>query len=207
MLTVLCICAIAFIRSPAGEAVSNALAGQTPALQNQLRTPTALGLMLPPVIRGMFAAIMLFALISTDCTMMHSWGTIFVQDIVVPLRKRPMETRQHVNLLRAAVVGVAVFAFAFSALLPQTTYINMFLAITAAITAGLGACIMGGFYWKKGTPAAAWAAMIGGALVAVVGEAMTLSWKSSFYPWLNANAAGVLACLNYVLHDVISATI
>src|SRR5688500_1425255 len=89
MLTVLCICAIAFIRSPAGEAVSNALAGQTPALQNQLRTPTALGLMLPPVIRGMFAAIMSFALISTDSTMMHCWGTSFVQYIMVPRRRRP----------------------------------------------------------------------------------------------------------------------
>src|SRR5688572_4474928 len=207
MLTVLCICAIAFIRSPAGEAVSNALAGQTPALQNQLRTPTALGLMLPPVIRGMFAAIMLFALISTDCTMMHSWGTIFVQDIVVPLRKKPMETRQHVNLLRVAVVGVAIFAFLFSALLPQQTYILMFLAITTAVTAGLGACIIGGFYWKKGTTAAAWAAMIGGAVVAVVGETMTQTWKSSLYPWLAASAPGFIDSANYVLRDVISATI
>src|SRR5688572_27258070 len=207
MLTVLCICAIAFIRSPAGEAVSNALAGQTPALQNQLRTPTALGLMLPPVIRGMFAAIMLFALISTDCTMMHSWGTIFVQDIVVPLRKRPMETRQHVNLLRAAVVFVAVFAFTFSALLPPSTYILMFLAITTAVTAGLGACIIGGFYWKKGTAAAAWAAMIGGALVAVAGETLSLAWKPRLYPWLSANAPEFLQRANHVLQNVISAAI
>src|SRR5688572_4034578 len=184
MLTVLCICAIAFLKSPAGgAAVSNALAGvQGTALENQLRTPAALGLMLPPVIRGMFAAIMLFALISTDCTMMHSWGTIFVQDIVVPLRKRPMGTRQHVNLLRAAVIGVALFAFLFSALLPPSTYILMFLAITTAVTAGLGACIIGGFYWKKGTAAAAWAAMIGGALVAVAGEALSLAWKPRLYP-------------------------
>src|SRR5688572_28820833 len=207
MLTVLCICAIAFIRSPAGEAVSNALAGQTPALQNQLRTPTALGLMLPPVIRGMFAAIMLFALISTDCTMMHSWGTIFVQDVVVPLRKRPMGMRQHVNLLRAAVVGVALFAFCFSVLVPQTTYILMFLTVMAAITAGAGACIIGGFYWKKGTTAAAWAAMVSGALVSSVGWTMNQTWKGWLYPWLSRNAPEFLVKADYVLRDVISATI
>lgn len=209
MLTVLCICAIAFLATPAGSAaVSDALANvKGTALENQLRTPTALGEMLPPVIRGMFAAIMLFALISTDCTMMHSWGTIFVQDIVVPLRTRPMETRQHVNLLRAAVVAVAVFAFTFSALLKQVTYINMFLAITSALTAGLGACIIGGFYWKKGTAAAAWAAMVGGALVAVVGEIFSLYWKSDLFPWLAANAGGLLTSANWLLKDVISATI
>src|SRR5688572_12462979 len=204
MLTVLCICAIAFIRSPAGEAVSNALAGQTPALQNQLRTPTALGLMLPPVIRGMFAAIMLFALISTDCTMMHSWGTIFVQDIVVPLRKRPMETRQHVNLLRYAVVGVAIFAFTFSALVPQTTYIAMFLAITSAVFMGAGACIIGGFYWKRGTTAAAWAAMIGAATVAVVGETLAQTWQPWLYPYLAANTPGFLSSTDSLLRGISS---
>src|SRR5688500_438287 len=209
MLTVLCICAIAFLHSPVGSAaVADALANvKGSALENQLRTPTALGHMLPPVIRGMFAAIMLFALISTDCTMMHSWGTIVGQDSIVPLRKRPMDMRQHVNLLRLAVVAVAVFAFVFSWRFKQVTYINMFLAITGAVTAGLGACIIGGFYWKKGTTAAAWAAMIGGALVAVLGETLTLTWKSHGYPWLAANAPGFINSANYVLRDLISATI
>lgn len=208
MTTVLCICAIAFVASPTGAAaVGHALESfKGTSLEAQLRTPTALGLMLPPVIRGMFAAIMLFAIISTDCTMMHSWGTIFVQDIVVPLKK-PMEPAQHVNLLRCAVVGVATFAFLFSWLLPQTTYINMFLAITGAITAGLGACILGGFYWKRGTTAAAWAAMISGALVSVVGEAATQTWRAWLYPWLSQSAPGFLQKANYILHDVISATI
>jgi solute:Na+ symporter, SSS family len=209
MLTVLCICAIAFLATPHGSsAVADALSHvKGTALENQLRTPTALGHMLPPVIRGMFAAIMLFALISTDCTMMHSWGTIFVQDVIVPLRKRPMEMRQHVNLLRVAVVAVALFAFTFSALLKQVTYINMFIAITSALTAGLGACIIGGFYWKKATTAAAWTAMIGGAGIAVLGEVLSLSWRSSLYPWMAANAGGVLQSANWLLRDVISAAI
>jgi SSS family solute:Na+ symporter len=134
--------------------------------------------------------------------MMHSWGTIFVQDIVVPLRKRPMATKQHVNLLRAAVVGVALFAFCFSALIPQTTYINMFLAITSAVFMGAGACIIGGFYWKRGTTSAAWAAMIGAALVALVGETLAQTWKPWLYPWLAQNAAGFLQSSDAVLRAI-----
>jgi solute:Na+ symporter, SSS family len=133
---------------------------------------------------------------------MHSWGTIFVQDIVVPLRKRPMETRQHVNLLRAAVVGVALFAFCFSALVPQTTYINMFLAITSAVFMGAGACIIGGFYWKRGTTSAAWAAMIGAAVVALAGETLAQTWRPWLYPWLAQNATGLLQSTDSVLRGI-----
>jgi SSS family solute:Na+ symporter len=49
--------------------------------------------------------------------------------------------------------------------------------------------------------------MIGGALVAVVGEALSLTWRTTLYPWLSANAPGFLDQANYVLRDVISATI
>lgn len=194
MLTVLCICAITFMHSAHGQQILNqALAGvKGTALESQLKTPAALGHMLPPVIRGMFASIMLFALISTDCTMMHSWGTIFVQDIVVPLRKKPLATRAHVNLLRWAVVGVALFALAFSFCFNQTTYINMFLAIVGAVFFGAGACIIGGFYTRRGTTAAAWGAMISAAAVSLIGGTLTQTWKPWLYPWLRDYAPGVL---------------
>ena len=46
----------------------------------------------------------------------------------------------------------------------------MFFAITGAIYAGgSGAVIIGGLYWKRGTTAAAWAAMITGSSIAVAG--------------------------------------
>lgn len=204
MLTVLCICAIAFLNSPAGaEAVNQSLAAvKGTALENQLRTPAALGHMMPPIARGMFAAIMLFALISTDCTMMHSWGTIFVQDIIVPLRKKPLEMKEHVNLLRWAVVGVAIFAFVFSLTFNQTTFINMFLAITGAMFFGAGACIIGGFYWKKGTTAGAWTAMLAAAVVSITGGACVQLWKPYFYPYLSQHAPDFLKSLDGVLRAI-----
>lgn len=209
MLAVLGICIFTFLNSDkfAGDAAAARaqlahLSATEPAIAKQMLSPAALGHMLPTAVKGMFAAIMLFALVATDCSMMHSWGTIFVQDIVVPLRRRPLGPREHVNLLRWAVLGVAVFAFCFSWLVPLTGYINMFLAIVGAVFAGAGACIIGGFYWKKGTTAAAWTAMVGAAAFSMTGAALTQSWKTITYPWLSAHAGGALAMVDSVLRGI-----
>lgn len=209
MLAVLGICIFTFLNHPSyasGAAAAKSqlahLTATEPAIAKQMLSPAALGHMLPTGIKGMFAAIMLFALVATDCSMMHSWGTIFVQDIVVPLKKRHLEPREHVNLLRWAVLGVAIFAFMFSWLVPLTGYINMFLAIVGAVFAGAGACIIGGFYWKKGTTAAAWTAMVGAAAFSMTGAALTQSWKSITYPWLSTHAPGLLAGVDSALRGV-----
>jgi SSS family solute:Na+ symporter len=65
---------------------------------------------------------------------------------------------------------VAAFIFFFSLLFKQGQYILLFFAITGAIFAGgSGAVIIGGLYWKRGTTAAAWAAMLTGSSIAVSG--------------------------------------
>ena len=52
----------------------------------------------------------------------------------------------------------------------MTDYIFLYFAITAAIfVGGSGAVIIGGLYWKKGTTAAAWSALIVGSVVSVTG--------------------------------------
>jgi SSS family solute:Na+ symporter len=53
---------------------------------------------------------------------------------------------------------------------PNYEYIAMFFAITGAIFAGgSGAVIIGGLYWKRGTTAGAWSAMLTGSGIAVGG--------------------------------------
>ena len=65
---------------------------------------------------------------------------------------------------------MAVFIFFFSLIFQQSQHILLFFAITGAIFAGgSGAVIIGGLYWKRGTAAAAWAAMITGSSIAVGG--------------------------------------
>jgi SSS family solute:Na+ symporter len=142
-------------------------------IQSQMRVPLVLANILPVGLMGAFAAVMLAAFISTHDTYLHSWGTIIVQDVILPLRKKPFSPKHHLLILRLAIVGVAVFIFFFSLLFQQTQKIALFFAITGAIFAGgSGAVIIGGLYWKRGTTAAAWSAMIIGAAIAVNGIIM-----------------------------------
>lgn len=142
----------------------------TEALKSQLRVPLVLSSVLPVGLLGAFAAVMLAALISTHDTYMHSWGSILMQDVLLPLRKKPLTPKQHLLALRLSIASVAVFIFFFSLLFQQTQKIALFFAITGAIFAGgSGAVIIGGLYWKRGTTSAAWTAMLTGATIAVAG--------------------------------------
>ena len=153
------------------HSVDSALAGiNGEAVQSQLRVPLVLRQLLPPGIMGLFTAVLLAAFISTHDTYLHSWGSILVQDVLLPLRKKPIEPQQHIRWLRTAIIGVALFIFLFSLLFQQSQYIFLFFAVTGAIFAGgSGAVIIGGLYWKRGTTAAAWSAMITGSAISVGG--------------------------------------
>ena len=144
--------------------------GETRTLLTQMRTPVVLGVILPTGLLGLMCAAMLAALVSTYDTYLHSWGSILVQDVILPFRKRPLTPRQHLWLLRASIFAVAVFIFMFSLLFRQTQYIIMFLAITGAVFfGGAGSAIIGGLYWKRGTTAGAWGAMITGITLSLAG--------------------------------------
>ena len=151
--------------------VNSVLRGiESEPLQSQVRTPLILTKLLPSGLLGAFAAVMLAAFVSTHDTYLHSWGSIFIQDVVMPFRKRPLSERAHLLWLRGSILGVAIFIFMFSLLFQQSEYIFLFFAITGAIFAGgSGAVIIGGLYWKRGTAAAAWTAMLTGSGIAVGG--------------------------------------
>lgn len=183
-ITLLAICAFTYMTSPdfaEGAAQVNAqllTIDGGPQIQAQMRVPVALSHILPVGIKGVFAAIVFFAMVACDGSYMHSWGGIFIQDVIVPLRKKPFTPKQHIRLLRWSITGVAIFAFLFSLLYTQTDYILMFFAITGAIfLGGSGCAILGGLYWKKGTTAGAWAGMITGSALAVGGLVIQQVWK------------------------------
>lgn len=143
---------------------------ESETIRNQLRGPSVLVTLLPAGLLGAFAAVMLTAFVSTHDTYLHSWGSIFIQDVVMPFRRRPFTPEQHVRALRWSIAGVAAFIFLFSLLFRQSQYIWLFFAITGAIFAGgSGAVLIGGLYWRRGTTAAAWSAMITGSSIAVGG--------------------------------------
>ena len=147
------------------------------AVQKQMLVPIALTKMLPIGLMGLFAASLLAAAISTDDTYLHSWGATFVQDVILPFRKKGFSPKQHIWILRASILFVAVFIFFFSLLFRQNDYILMFMYMTGAIyLGGAGAVIVGGLYWKIGTTAAAWGAMCTGSGLAVSGMLTRTLW-------------------------------
>ena len=204
----------AFLTHPEHAAASAGLqeliaAQPTEALQAEMRVPLALGVMLPTGLLGLVVAAMLGAAISTDEAYLHSWSSIFVQDVVLPFRKRPMSPRAQLVLLKAAVLGVAIFAFFFSLHWQPGEYIAMYGALTGSIfVAGGGAAIIGGLYTRWGTVGGAWAAMLAGIGLSVPGlmvlnapaawvEAMAApepaagAWAAGAFGWIRANVTGM----------------
>ena len=159
-------------------------------LKSQMRAPIVLSEVLPVGLLGAFAALMLAAFISTHDTYLHSWASIFVQDVILPFRKKPFEKDDHIKALRYSIFGVAIFIFTFSLVFDQNQEIALYFAVTFAIFAGgVGAVIIGGLYWDRGTTEGAWAAMTIGATIAVTGTIVPQisdSWLSQEYDliWL-----------------------
>jgi len=68
-----------------------------------------------------------------------------------------------------SILGVGITIFILSILFTQTDKVFLFLNVSGAIfVGGSGAAIIGGLYWKRGSTAAAWSAMITGATVATL---------------------------------------
>ena len=171
-------------------------------IQKQMTVPLVLAKILPRGVMGLLSAVMLMAFISTHNTYLHSWGSIFVQDVVLPLRKKPLTLKQHMLLLRLSIFFVAVFIFLWSILFRQTEYIFMFFAITGAIwLGGAGSVIIGGLYWKHGSTKGAFASLIIGATVALSGIALQQAWPL-LYPWMDANTPTLLSSTQVLLEGI-----
>lgn len=202
MLLVLAICALTYMNHPAFAAesvpIKQAISEiEQPYIQKQMTVPIALRYLLPIGIKGLFVSIMIMGLLAGDAGHLHSWGSIFVQDVILPLKKKAMSPRQHMWVLRIAVASVALFAIFFSTVFPQTQYITLWWFLTGTVfTGGAGAAIIGGLYWKRGTTAAAWSAAITGSLLSLIGIVC-----GSFWPWVKTSAGPTFASAGITLPE------
>ena len=151
------------------------------AIISQIQIPLVLAELLPAGLLGLFCAALLGAFISTHDTYLHSSGSMLIQDVILPFKKKSFTPRQHLWLLRVAILGVAVFIFFFSLKFEHAQRIIMYTNQTAGMfVAGAGSVIIGGLYWKRGTTAAAWVAMITGLSLSVLGIVMTQNRPDTF---------------------------
>lgn len=174
-ITLLALAAVAVMRLPefAGKAhlVSASLAKiPNQSIQDQMRVPIVMAHLLPVAVKGLLGTIFLFFSFTCHDTYMHSWGSIFIQDVYMPIKNRALDPAEHIKLLRWSIIGVAVFSFLFSLFYVPTEQIYFFFAITGTIwLGGSGAVIIGGLYWKRGTTQAAYCSLIVGAVMGIGG--------------------------------------
>ena len=151
---------------------------EDPQVRDQMTTPITMTLWMPLGLMGAFAAVMFAAFISTHDTYLHSWGSIFVQDVYLPLRNREIDTKKHLQLLRLSIFGVAVFIFLFSSFYRQTQDILLFFALTGAFwLGGAGVVIVGGLYTSWGTTRGAFAGLTSGTVLATAGMVCEHWWE------------------------------
>jgi SSS family solute:Na+ symporter len=211
------ICAYAFMHLPeyanqSGQAKTLLDQIINPQIRTQMTTTIALKYILPIGAVGAIVGVMLSAFIGNCDTYLHSWGSIFIQDVVMPFRKKSLTPAQHIRFLKWSIFGVAIFIFIFSLVFRQTEYIYMFFMITGAIfLGGAGAVVVGGLYWKRGTTAAAWCTMIAGSVLSVaaviirqIHQTHPFTGKIMGYIASQNGAvltfyASVLACLIYIV--------
>lgn len=148
------------------------------AVRGQMTVSTALAFILPVGGKGLFLAIMVAAMISSKSAFIHSFGSIFVQDVVMPFRKTHPVPERQLAWLRFSMLGVTAFAVLFGCLYRQTESILMYFALSNTLwLGGSGAVLIGGLYWKKGNTTGAYAAMTVGAVLGLSGFAVMQGWE------------------------------
>lgn len=150
------------------------------AIQSEMTVPITLALLLPVGIKGLLATVVIFLSFTCHDTYMHAWGSIFIQDVVLPIRNRPLETHEQIKWLRWSIFFVALFAFCFSLFYTETDKLLYFQAITGTIwLGGAGAIMIGGLYSRFGTTAGAYAAVISGGLLGIADIVVPKIWEGT----------------------------
>ena len=103
----------------------------SPADAAQQRVPLLLREVLPPWAAGAFAAAMMGFFLSTHTTYLHAWGTVLVQDVLLPITG-PRDRLTHLRWLRRSVVLVALLIFLWSWLVPTRDFILMFMSLSGS---------------------------------------------------------------------------
>ncbi len=208
VLVVLPITAFAIMHEPAFADLSRAANSvlktvQDPQVVKQITVPVVISTFLPVGLIGLFGATIIAAFIAMTDTALHTYGSMFIQDIILPFRKRSFSTIQHLRVLRWSILGVSVFVYFWSLLVPIKSFIFMFIAVVTAIGGGSGAVLIGGLYWKRGTTTAAWGAMLTAAILAFAGfiiqqsdEVFPINGQvMSFICWISASVVYVAISL------------
>ena len=163
----------------------NSLFQQFRTLYYQQMLPVTLRNMLPAGMLGLFCLLMVLAMISTDDSRIFSATITISQDVILPFIKRELTPRQHMWILRVVAICIGVFFYLGSSFMAQLDYIQLYVTLTCTMwLGGCGPVIVFGLYSRFGTTKGAWASLVNGMSMAVIGALVQRNWADHVYPWL-----------------------
>ena len=163
------ICAFVFIVTQAPDLqelffVQDSSPDAKPELSALYALPVYLGRLLPVGVIGLISAAMIAAFMSTHDSYLLCWSSVITQDIIAPLRRKPLSVRQRVNLTRLLIVVIGIYILAWGLFYEGGDAIWDYMAITGAIYfTGAFALLAGGLYWKRASRWGANCALLAGA--------------------------------------------
>lgn len=154
----------------------------------QQMMPAVVHKVFPKWIVALLILLCLLLVVSTDDTRIFDTTTTWVQDFILPWFRKAPSPRLHLAIFRCVSVAVGACFWIGSYYLAQMDYISMFVTIVCSLwVAGAGIIVTFGLYWRRGTTAGAYAALVSGGGLSVAGLLVQRYWASSVFPWLAAH--------------------
>ena len=164
---------------------ANAKFQQFRALYHQLMLPTSMRKMLPGGLLGLFALLMVLAMLSTDDTRIYSATLTIAQDCVLPFKKGGFTPKQHMWMIRIVAISIGVFFFCGSFFMAQMDYISLYVSMVCSFwMGGCGPVMIFGLYSRFGTTAGAFTSLIAGMLLSGFTAFLNRRWADVVFPWL-----------------------
>ena len=149
----------------------------------QLNLSVTMRALLPHGLFGLFALLLFLAMLSTDDTRIYSAALTIAQDVVLPLRKKPFTTKQHVWMIRIVAICIGIFFLFGSYYMKQMDYIQMFVTLACAMwVSGAGAVMTFGLYSRFGTTAGAWTSVLTSSTMSIFYIIVQRNWADVVYP-------------------------
>ena len=168
-------------------------------MDEEMGLPLLLRTILPVGLTGLMLSAYFSAIMSTaDSCLMAASGNV-VTDILNPLMPQQPGSRQQLRFSQWATLLIGGLSLGLALFMKNV--LSLMLLSYAFMVSGLLVPVVGGLFWKRGTPAAALASMISGGCTTLL--LVLLEVK---LPWeLDANIAGLsISALSYIVLSLLN---
>ena len=134
---------------------------------------------------GLFALLMVLAMVSTDDSYIFSSTQTIAQDLVLPFFKQPPSMRLHIWIIRLCAISVGAIFIICSLSFEQMDYIELFrMSVLPMYLGGCGPMMIFGLYGRFGTRQGAWTSLLSGMGLALSYLVVQRNWATHVYPFL-----------------------